>query len=70
MKLTPIQLAYFRKQTCDTALHVLACGLADDEAFRIYGTDSISDQHVLWPRWLELYDQVIKQVYPAKTVAK
>ena len=43
----------------DTALHVEACRWADDEAFRLYGTDSISDKDLLWPRWLELYSKYI-----------
>lgn len=44
----------------DTTLHIECCKLADIEAFRLYGTDSISDKHVLWPRWLELYGKYIK----------
>lgn len=47
----------------DTELHVKACNWADNKAFRLYGTDSISDKHVLWPRWLELYDQYLESYY-------
>lgn len=60
------QIHFFRKEQCDTHLHCTACRMADDECFRLYGTDSISDQDVLWPRWLEMYNSVIQQVYPAK----
>lgn len=47
----------------DTALHIKACELADSEAFRLYGTDSIHDKHVLWPRWLALYNRYLSELY-------
>jgi hypothetical protein len=50
----------------DTALHIAACEYADNEAFRQFGTDSISDKHLLWPRWLEFYDHHVGSYYHAK----
>lgn len=47
----------------DTEIHIMACHWADDEAFRLYGTDSIHDRHVLWPRWLELYSKALADYY-------
>lgn len=64
MILAQWQINFFRKEECDTHLHVTACKMADDECFKLYGTDSISDRELLWPRWQELYEQVIRQVYP------
>jgi hypothetical protein len=61
--LTASEINFYRNQPDDTALHLKACELADNEAFRLYGTDSISEKDVLWPRWQELYCNVIKQVY-------
>lgn len=47
----------------DTLIHLKACKYADDESFRLYGTDSISDKHILWPRWLGFYDNYLKRYY-------
>lgn len=63
MKLSQKEIEFYRSQSDDTMLHLKACELADNEAFRLYGTDSISDKHVLWPRWQELYQNIVKQVY-------
>lgn len=47
----------------DTKLHIAACDWADNEAFRLYGTDSISCYHSLWPRWLKLYQDFIDRYF-------
>lgn len=50
----------------DTHLHIQACQMADDRAFLLYGTDSIAEYDVLWPRWLELYQNAMKKLYGDK----
>jgi hypothetical protein len=50
----------------DTEVHMLAIRKANDECFRLFGTDSIHDRHVLWPRWLEQYDKYVKEYYASQ----
>jgi hypothetical protein len=54
----------------DTERHVKACKWADEESFRLYGTDSISDKDLLWPRWLELYSKFLQDNYYNKDQGK
>lgn len=63
MYLTNGELQRFRSSRNDTHLHVRACELADDECFRRHGTDSTSDYHLQWPRWMAIYNAIIREVY-------
>ena len=63
MYLTNGEVSRFRSCPDDTLLHIRACQIADDEAFRWHGTDSISDYHLQWPRWQAIYNEIIAEVY-------
>lgn len=69
MKLTTDEIYTFEHSIDDTHLHMKACEMADMECFRLYGTDSIHDPIILWPRWQEFYQSVIDQVYKPRNAA-
>ena len=68
MKLSDIDIAYYRNQQDDTALHLRACKMVDDECFKLYGTDCIGDYHGNYQRWIKMYKSIIEQVFPKKRI--